>query len=201
MENFICILCVILIIVLYRLYRIKTLHFSNDELAPFIGTNVIMRLDSIMYGVFGAFLYYYKIPIWRKYNNLFLILGILIIVLYTYSIPGFNYSIAEVDSMKPLGCLFFLPKLSSMEKTTWKGAKFVTFISIISYSMYLLHTTIVLEVIMWPLFGFFNLEDLTSYKVIVLKYILYWVLTIMLSSLVYICFERPMTNLREKLAR
>ncbi len=191
-----CIIFVIVFITVCRTYKIYTLHF---DLAAYrkLEAQVIARLDSIMYGVLGAYLFYYKVPIWRKYNNAYFIIGVLIILSTNY----FDFPAVLLYTLRPIGTLFILPKLSSIEKTTWKGGKVITFISLISYSMYLLHVIVVLEIIMPLIFMALHITEETSYTIIIIKTAMYWSLTILLSYVLYMFYEKPMTNLRDKIVK
>jgi peptidoglycan/LPS O-acetylase OafA/YrhL len=90
-----------------------------------------------------------------------------------------------------------LPYLSCLK--TGKGFiyKLITYISLISYSIYLIHLSIVqkwiLRKIDWTL-----LENFNGYLFLLMRYSLYWILTIIISILLYKYFEIPTMNLRDK---
>jgi peptidoglycan/LPS O-acetylase OafA/YrhL len=91
-----------------------------------------------------------------------------------------------------------LPYLSDYKKGSGVLYKFITYISLISYSMYLLNLSVIqnwiINRIPWA--------DLDLSKNFILlttfKYGLYWFLVIFLSILLYKYFEIPMTRLRDK---
>ena len=71
--------------------------------------------------------------------------------------------------------------------------KFIATLSIISYSIYLLHYTVILH----TLKVLFPSEELRGIQL--LGYTLfYWFVVLVLSYLLYRYFEKPMTSLREK---
>jgi peptidoglycan/LPS O-acetylase OafA/YrhL len=70
--------------------------------------------------------------------------------------------------------------------------KFFTTISLISYSLYLLHYTIILH----SLKTIFPSEELTGISLWLYTF-LYWGITILFSFLLYKYFEKPITDLRD----
>jgi peptidoglycan/LPS O-acetylase OafA/YrhL len=71
--------------------------------------------------------------------------------------------------------------------------KWVTLLSIISYSIYLLHYTVILHAMK----VLFPSESLSGFSLFGYTFI-YWVLVVVLSYFLYRFFEKPMTNLRDK---
>jgi peptidoglycan/LPS O-acetylase OafA/YrhL len=163
--------------------------------------SVVTRLDSLMFGVVGAYWSYYFNDSWIKYKYHFFIIGILIFITMKFNL--FNFlSFNFFDSVfsftfTSLGTLFLLPYLSNFKNG--KGIIYIsiTIISLISYSMYLVNLSIVqywlLDCINWKVISDFN-----SYFAIVFKYFLYWLLTIIISILIYKYFELPIMKLRDK---
>jgi len=85
-----------------------------------------------------------------------------------------------------------LPLLSNIKSAPKIILKPITYISLISYSMYLLHYSVVLQWLKHKV----STDFLTLIGVLV--YIaVYFGLTLVLSYLLYRFFERPMTNLRD----
>ncbi len=159
---------------------------------------VITQLDSIMFGIIGAYIAYYYNLLWLKYKNaLFLIgLGILsvqkFILVYDFDTI---YSCVFSFSITSIGTLFLIPYLNDYKKGTNPFlVKVITYISLISYSMYLINLTIVQIWIIDNIPFYYNNDNF----VIIIKYFLYWFLTIILSILLYKYFEIPTTKLRDK---
>lgn len=71
--------------------------------------------------------------------------------------------------------------------------KCVALLSVISYSVYLLHYTVILHAMK----VLFPSENLRGFYLFVYTFS-YWFLVLFLSYLLYRFFEKPMTNLREK---
>jgi peptidoglycan/LPS O-acetylase OafA/YrhL len=93
--------------------------------------------------------------------------------------------------LRACGIMMMLPLCDSL-KQTWKYLAIpITYVSIISYSMYLLHYTLIRE----PITSYFMPVSAGSAIVV---YGLYWVLTIALSAILYNLLEKPITHLRDK---
>lgn len=166
---------------------------------------VFMRLDSIMIGVAGAYWQAYHPKSWHKAKSLWWA-GLLLILLVhglhvqqAYASALFCFIDRTMGlSIMPLGVLLLIPFLSTFHpKKLHFGHKCIMTISLISYSMYLINLTL-FKSILGPLFDLLVCDlsrsiELYSY----LKYMYYWILLIMLSYLLYILWERPMTSLRD----
>lgn len=164
---------------------------------------VIMRLDSIMYGLIGAYLSYYYQSIWIRYKNwclaigIILLLGIRTLELFgIYEISPFYASVFAFPAFE-LAVLFFLPFLSQVKKGNGFVYRMITYISISSYSIYLLHLSIIQRWILDRL----PHAGLSGVQLTVVKYILYWALTFVLAIVAYKYFEKPMMDLRTRLKR
>lgn len=176
-----------------RYYRF--VHFGlNLELS------IISRFDNIMYGVLGAFFYFYYQKNWFKYRIQFFILGIILHLLNKILIDFATIPIYEnvfSYSVFATATLFLIPYLSSVKKGSGVVFKAITYTSLISYSMYLLNFSLIYYWIVKKI-------DLTTalhhnYNLILpIKFILFWFLTFLFSLLLYKYFELPMTNLRDR---
>lgn len=158
---------------------------------------VFTRLDSIMFGVVGAYIAKYYYNFWIKYKLLFFMLGLALLLtnhFLTKENLNLLYKCVFTFTLNSIGTLFVLPYLSEVK--TGKGFfyKAITYISIISYSMYLINYTLVKDWIIPMLDIDFN----NFYFNLLIKYMLFWVLTIILSVLLYKYFEVPTTKLRDK---
>lgn len=156
---------------------------------------VFTRLDSLMYGVIGAFLNFYYPGFWKKYKNSWLLAGVLLFLfihlVHTETVRpfGFYHSVFSFSTVS-LATLLLLPALSAYRSEKGWFFKVVTYISLISYSLYLLHLGLVQLVLIK---GFNKLYDLPPG----INYIIYWTLSLALSTLLYKYYERPTTALRD----
>lgn len=165
---------------------------------------VIFRLDSVMYGIVGAYVAFYFNSTWEKFSKTGLVLSLILILFLTFrnrlgikdiwffAVYGFN--------LESLATLFMLPFFSMLKTIKFRiFARFFTFISIISYSMYLINYTIVLKILMPFSLSALGLLDGSKLPAILVSYFLFWTFVIGGSYLLYTCFERPVMNLRDRI--
>ena len=169
---------------------------------------VFFRLDTIATGIFMSWIAFYYKDILAKYRNLFGLLFILFMLLYLYFFyqtifPNLLNNTVEQNLTTCYG-IFILSNLACFSLTIYMKevkaqtpnwfVKFITLISLISYSMYIFHRSVV-----------FYLLDLffkpTSVFENIIMFIAYFATTVLLSIVVYKYFEHPMTELREKMKR
>lgn len=162
---------------------------------------VALRLDTLMYGVFAAYIYAYKHSLWIKYKNICLVFGIILLVFFRFKFFHLFQPYPPISfNLESITVLLFMPYLSELKSTGVKLIDtFFIFISIISYSMYLFNHTIVLWHIMPFLHTILKLDNLSILQSIAISYFLYWFFTIFLSYLLYHLYEKRMTKLRDKI--
>lgn len=160
---------------------------------------VIMRIDNIMYGVIGAYISFYYAAFWLKYKYKFFIVGVILLLVWKYlsedfPIRSFYYS----NIFFPLFCLgvlCILPVLSDYKVKKHNNiTKAVTYISLISYSLYLIHYSLVKKLFIDNILVDYFDDSLTS---TVLKNVFYWSVSILGSILIYKYFEVPTIKLRD----
>ncbi|KQT15096.1 hypothetical protein ASG31_15965 [Chryseobacterium sp. Leaf404] len=188
----------------YRIYLDPVKSSSFD----LYHNQVIIRIDSIMYGVVAAYLSFYHSRIWNYSPIGLLVLGLLIfgiqkyfaVTQYVNNADWFSFYHIVLDyNLTSVATVLLLPYLSNYRKTRYKTGNLITIISLISYSMYLTHMSLIkimiLKEIPWTDFT-------TNYNIILPTiYILYWILTLTLSVFLYKYYEVPTTRLREKFTR
>lgn len=188
-------LMIIFGITFFRFYR-----FLNIEINSFYDWDlnfrkqVFTRLDAIMIGVVGAYISLFYEKIWKQNSLLYLIIGILMLY-HRKFIPldyGSMYVCVFSFTTSAMGTLFTIPFLSNLKRTQGMIYKIVTYISIVSYSMYLLNYSLVREIILG-----YPAKDAGVWRGII-DYILFWGITIILSILLYKYYEKPMTDLRDR---
>ncbi|BDS09738.1 acyltransferase family protein [Aureispira anguillae] len=155
---------------------------------------VITRLDAIAYGVLAAYVKFFYPSFWQSSRNKFFVLGIIVsmIVIYIPRVYEHFYTQTFSFSVVSIAAMFLLPKADSIKsfKNNTIGQA-VTYISVISYSMYLVNLSIVIQLLSKYL-------EPQSVEMLALRYILYWVITIVISAIIYKFYERPFLNLRDK---
>lgn len=154
---------------------------------------VIYRLDSIALGLLASFIKYWYPTFWFKIRNIAFLFGLLLSygILYSSWPPNdFETKVFKIV-LQSVGCLLLLPKFDSMKSAPPIITKFFTHISLISYSMYLINLALVSEVILH------NFPPYNS-KTAWIMYSLYWGIVVIISTLLYKYYERPIMNLRDK---
>lgn len=195
-------LVLIFLVTLFRYYRYLVLPIDTIyQWGYSFRGQVITRLDSLMFGVLGAYLKYYNSN-WLKYKKTFLLIGLILLVISKYIIKemtDFNGLYDSVFSFTTfsIATLLLLPYLSDYKKENGFVYKWITIISLISYSMYLLHSTVIQSWIIKKIIPWFIISN-DRMVIKLLQYGLYWILSISLSILLYKYFEIPMTKLRDK---
>ncbi len=192
---------VLVFVTLYRLYRYNVGDICDHLVWKAVYWTVICRLDSLMYGVIGAFIQYYYKDIWIKYSKSVFVLGLLLFVLIKAlelinlsAAPGL-YKCVFSFSLYSFATLCLLPFLSEYKSGKGVVYRTVTRISLISYSMYLLNLSLVMNwcVVRIPW------EMITDSIIVsaIMRNSLYWFLTIALSVLLYKYYEVPFMKLRD----
>jgi peptidoglycan/LPS O-acetylase OafA/YrhL len=184
----------------------KVWFYYNETLTDIVDWNesirkvLIYRLDVVYYGFLLRYLY-------NKYNSWLmdhkqqiLLIGLfLIIILHILRVP-LGLTVGEAPAfmiilylpLNSMAIACLIPYLDTMEMTSKGTVKFVTTISLISYSLYLLHYTIILH----TLKEVFPSDELRGLSLWAYTF-LYWGITIGLSYLLYVYFEKPLTDLRD----
>ncbi|WP_336515895.1 acyltransferase [Pollutibacter soli] len=199
-------LFILVSITLFRYFRFQEITVANyEEWDIMFRKQVFTRLDSLMYGVIGAYISFYFNPFWKKYKRPMLFVGLILFLGAKYLLPLYTevnglYNCVFSFSVVSLGTLCLLPYLSDFKfsnPNAVNGSFYtgITYISLISYSMYLLNYSLIqvwiIDRIPWGSF-------MSSVALIVtVKYILFWAMVIALSILLYKYFEVPMTKLRD----
>jgi peptidoglycan/LPS O-acetylase OafA/YrhL len=194
-------LFVLISVTAFRYYRFSTIELETmQDFHRYFRLQVITRLDSLMYGIIGAYLMYYYRNFWFRYKKLFLILGLIILLFMKITYLNGVFPLRKMFncvfsfSLFSFGILLLLPFLSDLKKGKGVFFKWFTLISLISYSMYLVNHTVVqhhlIDKIPWD-------EFLNPVVASVIQYLLFWVITIIISMLMYRYFEVPMMNKRD----
>jgi peptidoglycan/LPS O-acetylase OafA/YrhL len=162
---------------------------------------MFVRLDAIMYGVLAAWISR-KFPlIWEQKRYFFLATGIIIQAMAWYFASTLNFNTSFfaktfLFSLISLGFAFILPACAlwhAPDRTTLTTA--VHLLALWSYSLYLCNFLIVqvltniLEILPEP-----------SRLISLSFYILYLLLSLAMSSVLYTFLEKPATDLRERFA-
>ncbi len=185
-------LIMIILPVIFRLY-IYDVSIDNFKWGITFRKIVLCRLDSIGYGLFLAWLYYYFPNLIKKVRIYAFLIGVIValfIINYNQP-PNTFYKQIVYFSLTPFSVMLILPLAESYKKSKGLVAYSVQHVSKISYSMYLINLALVAEVIKDNFAPQGGADG-------IFKYLLYWLIVIVVSSLLYKYFEKPMMDLRDK---
>lgn len=155
---------------------------------------VLTRLDAINWGVLAAYIKFYHPQIFHKSRNVMFVLGLAILGANSLIPRDPNHFYFKMFSftLTSIGAALLLAKADSIKKFKYAFiGKIVTFISLISYAMYLVNLAVVSQVIDK------NFPPQTLWENAYM-YVVYWVVTIVISTLLYKFYEKPLTDLRDK---
>jgi peptidoglycan/LPS O-acetylase OafA/YrhL len=160
-----------------------------------------LRLDSIVIGVFVAWGNFYYYRVLNKLKNYFIVLSVTLLLFciwYYYTYIAFNMYDSTIFSktfyflLVDLSFAFLLSAANQFKVIKQNIlSRSVINISIISYSVYLLHSSLIINIIQ----RYNKPYDLCSS---IIDYSFFWMLTILFSILLYKYFEHPTTLLRDK---
>jgi len=194
----------LLVITLIRYFRYMDMHPDNTMLwDKYFRKQVSTRLDSLMFGIVGAYISYYHTSWWKRYRYICLAIGLAIFffskfILLPRLAEDSLYFYVFSFSATSFATLLLLPALSCYRSARGWLFRSITRISLISYSMYLLNLSVVqlwiIDRINW------DALQLPATVISGCKFSLYWFLLILLSTLLYKFFEVPVTKLRESRA-
>lgn len=196
-------LCILLVFFFCLLMKIAIVINYNPHWDDGIRKIVPLRLDSILIGVLFSWFKFYYPCYFDKHKRIMLLLSFLLIIssAFYYYVDINNKGLEVVSffgktfyfNLTSISFGFLLPFFSADRKKKPKGffRKWTTIISLVSYSMYLIHFSFILR-----LMGFFAKYNTTIISSLLL-YGFYFCCTLFLSVLLYKYFEKPMTQLRE----
>lgn len=192
------IVLIIVLVTLFRIYRVQRFGYSTaSEWDSELRKQVVTRLDSLMFGVLGAYMSLFHPQRWSRRPALLLGGGgalLLIDKVFGEFYPSMFYWNYITLSLTPIAVLLMLPLLSQWRREPGLLTRIVTFLSLVSYSMYLLNLAPVQGLvlpIMWKM-------CVTCGESPLVRYISYWAITVLASWLLYRYFEQPTTALRDK---
>ncbi|MEZ4907056.1 MAG: acyltransferase [Saprospiraceae bacterium] len=186
------VLIFLLVPFLLRFFIASKFEVDNFWLGVKIYKVVIYRLDGIALGLLAAYIKYYNSNLWYKSRNLSFILGVIIcyIILYSNWLPNDFSTKVYKTVFQSIGCFMLLPKFDSMKIAPPAITKITTHISLISYSMYLINLALVSKVIHD---NFPSHDTQTAWAM----YIIYWVIVITVSTIIYKYYEKPIMDIRD----
>lgn len=183
------------------LYNLKTPTTNLDEWNVSLKSVMVYRLDAIFMGVLCAWISINFENYWSRFKMPLAFIGGLI-MLFMYFGMGFlrilpeNYPLVWNVVYLPLASFsiaFFLPFFSQLETSIGIIKKPIEFVSKISYSMYLLHYSVIMQLLM-------HFMDKKNISLLQLHLItaFYLAVTLAVSYILYCFYEKPIMDLRDK---
>lgn len=162
---------------------------------------VLFRLDSIFIGVLCSWLYCNYTNKWNHFKLYFAFIGVFILIFQFVAIGFFKLYI-ETNPMLwnvfylpivSIAVACFLPLMSDWKQRPSKFYKPIVYISVLSYSLYLLHYSVVLQLMKY--FIKYDMRNGISVFGFIIGYVC---ISFFLSYLLYRYYEKPMMDLRDK---
>lgn len=182
-------------------YQNTTANTTLEQWNESLKAVVLYRLDSIFIGVLCSWIYFNFTKSWHKYRFICFIIGI---VLFSFQFVAIGHFGLFIETHPVFWNVLYLPLASFMVAcflpffSEWKEEQSflgnpIVFISIISYSIYLLHYGVVLQLLKFTI-------DYNPQNALELYGFLsaYLILTLLLSYFLYRFYEKPMMDLRDK---
>ena len=201
-KSFLFLLLSILMIVVFIIVRIKynqKVHFEtladwNEKLRKV----TLYRLDAIFYGFLlfylheNGYLNKFKLEVFvfGILSLLFLHVGIFTIGFTIINHPFFFNVLYLPFNLIAISML--IPFLLEVKFQNLFFVKCITLISVISYSIYLFHYSIILHLMK----VYFPSDELIGLELLIYT-LSYWLIVVISSYFLYKYYEKPMTNLRE----
>lgn len=187
----------ILSVVLKIIYHIDNPSFSLLKWTAEVRSVVIYRIDSVMFGILFGYYYAEYNDFFQKKSFSMLLMGILFLLFFIVLLLFFNLnSVAWFWNIVALPfisliVLCFLPSLLLWKKASEKLSNLVTFLCNLSYSVYLIHYSIVLFLMKYFI-------DTSSFSILQLHIftVVYLLITFTLGYFFYTYFEKPINTFR-----
>lgn len=178
---------------MYNRYVQSGMNYDDFWFDVEIRKVVLVRLDTIIYGVLAAYIAYYFKSFWYKTRWICFIAGLTILILVMEMPHPIDQLYGKVFYFTALsiGAMLLLPMASSVKRNPLGIiGEGIGYISKVSYAMYLVNLALVASVITKN----FPPETLNEHW---LMYGIYWIATLVFSHIIYTYYERPMTQLRD----
>lgn len=192
---------IILTLAFKTYYNIHSANLDLKQWSFEIRAVVIYRIDSVLIGVlFGYFYQNHKELVISK-SRLFLMMGFLLLFLLAVCVLVFKFKLNNAAWFWNIFCLpmvslaicLFVPMLLNWKKPSERIGNLIAFICNISYSIYLLHYSIILFLLKY----FIDTTNFVLWQLNIFT-LFYILITIGLSYVMYTYFEKPINEYRAK---
>jgi peptidoglycan/LPS O-acetylase OafA/YrhL len=178
--------------VLYR-FSISDLDYDSFWWDVNFRKVALSRFDCIYIGVIAAWFRFYFKEYWTKYALPLFLLGVLLFILHSNLPREINSIYFKVFylSIAPIYIVMWFPLVDRLKDTKSVFGKLITYFNILSYAMYLFNLMVI------QILDRHYSTALPNNAT--LKYIIFWLITIFLSYLLYILYENPISTLGNRL--
>jgi peptidoglycan/LPS O-acetylase OafA/YrhL len=126
----------ILLVTSFRSYRYLTIPIDAIDWDKLFRKQVVTRLDSLMFGVIGAYISFYHRKLWLMYKRPLFLFGIILFLLSKFVIPEVTllnglYSVVFSFSVISIATFSLLPYLSELKMGSGPLYKSITCVSLI----------------------------------------------------------------------
>lgn len=199
------IITVIILWLIFFLIKVRFNFYNNvlnlSQWNVSLKAVVIYRIDAILTGVIMAWLYVSCKKWLIKNGYLFASIGVAILIFMLVGVGYFKLLIENYPffwnvlylPLTSLGFVLFIPFLVNFNSNTNWFTNSITTISKISYSIYLLHYSIILQLIKYLIKSY-----QINFKNEIAVAIIYIIVTLIVSYFWYKHIEKPLTDLRDK---
>lgn len=197
----------IITVTIFRYYRFAVELKPGDraEWGALFYYPVVTRIDSIMFGVIGAYAAFNLKEFWVKFKNKFLFIGIGLFIidkaLFLFNPEYSNvYNCVFSFTILSVATLMLLPYLSELKTGSGYIYTVVTYISLSSYSMYLINNALVSQWMINFLISFLNHVKIypNAIALYVIKYFFFLTATFIGAIMLYKYIELPFMRLGRK---
>lgn len=192
----------VLIFVLFgffaRWYRYLTLPYIDGAVVDHMfRKQVITRIDSVTFGIIGAYIFRFHQDLWQKWRYVALVLGILLFLYTKYPIleHGFFFRSVVFFTLQSISFLLILPYFSTIKTGSGIIYKIITTLSYVSFSIYLINLNLVQNFIL----GHIDFEGLFGNSHLIVKYVIYMIISIVGGIYMYKKVELPFMNMRKNI--
>ncbi|MFN8277389.1 MAG: acyltransferase [Chitinophagales bacterium] len=156
---------------------------------------VALRFDTLMFGVLAAMVRYYYADFWHRHRNtafwIFIAGMALTLLLYPVFLKENFWLKTLYITQVGIIVMMLLPKLEGMAEGTGFWLRLCTWLSEISFCIYLLNRTPILQTMM-------QLAPVRNLPMAITEYVLYWVLIAIGATALHQIVERPVLRFRER---
>jgi peptidoglycan/LPS O-acetylase OafA/YrhL len=157
---------------------------------------VLLRLDTIMFGFLAAFVRHYYASFWDRCKNICLFLfiaGMAVTIALPYFWIAHNLWFKTFFlTQTGIIMMLWLPKLDSMKTATGFWRWFITYLSNLTFALFLLNRTPILKSMM-------QLFPAKTLPMAIVEFIAYFIILFTSATLMHKYLERPIIDLRKKI--